>query len=208
MWLPTMPVRKGGSRFRRTASWSVGAPMRAALMLRLGMCGVLAHGIAGADPGSVLGEKLVMGWLESVFVLPGNVRVTAKLDTGAKTSSLHASNVEHFKRSGIEWVRFNFVPDKGAEPIRMERPLIRTAIIKERQAHSSERDVVRLEICKNGKNYETEFTLYDRSNFNYPILLGRSFLQDVALVDASETFLFKAETDPCAKAVVEPSPKS
>jgi len=55
-----------------------------------------------------------------------------------------------------------------------------------------------LAICKNGRVYETEFTLNDRSNFNYPILLGRSFLENVALVDAGETFLFKGDTDSCA----------
>jgi hypothetical protein len=64
-------------------------------------------------------------------------------------------------------------------------------------ARSSKRDVVKLTLCKNGRNYETEFTLVDRSNFNYPLLLGRSFLKDVAIVDASVTFLHKADTDPC-----------
>jgi hypothetical protein len=54
-----------------------------------------------------------------------------------------------------------------------------------------------LSICKNGKEYVTEFTLNDRSNFNYPILLGRSFLAGVALVDSADTFLFKADGDPC-----------
>ena len=181
--------------------------MRSGLIFWVAFSLLPVNALRAASSEGVLGEKIVMGWLESVFVLPDNIRVTAKLDTGAKTSSVHAGNVEHFKRAGVEWVRFNFVPDKGADPIRLERPLVRTAIIKERQAHSSERDVVRLGICKNGKNYETEFTLYDRSNFNYPILLGRSFLQDVALVDASETFLFKADTDPCAQTVTHPSLK-
>jgi hypothetical protein len=71
-------------------------------------------------------------------------------------------------------------------------------VIKERLSRSSTRDVVKLSICKKGRDYETEFTLNDRSNFNYPILLGRSFLADVALVDSSATFLFKAENDACA----------
>ena len=52
-------------------------------------------------------------------------------------------------------------------------------------------------ICKNGKEYPAEFNLVDRSNFNYPVLLGISFLKGVALVDANETFLFKSDLDPC-----------
>lgn len=143
-------------------------------------------------------QKVIMGWLETVFLLPSNVRVVAKLDTGAKTSSVHARSVEHFSQQGQEWVRFRFQPERGDSIITLERPLIRTAVIKERQASSSTRDVVSLTICKNGRTYETEFTLNDRSNFNYSILLGRSFLEDVALVDAGETFLFNGDLDRCA----------
>lgn len=143
-------------------------------------------------------EKVVMGWLETVFLSPSNLPVTAKLDTGAKTSSVHARSVEHFTQQGKEWVRFRFQAERGDATITLERPLVRTAVIKERQSNSSTRDVVMLSVCKNGRVYETEFTLNDRSNFNYPILLGRSFLENVALVDASETFLFKSDNDPCA----------
>ena len=142
-------------------------------------------------------EKLIMGWLETIYLQPGNLKVTAKLDTGAKTSSVHASKIEHFVKSGDPWVRFLFSPDKDSETVKIERPLIRTAIIKERLAGSSKRDVVALTFCKNGKNYETEFTLNDRSNFNYPVLLGRSFLAGIALVDSSSTFNLKGEKDIC-----------
>jgi hypothetical protein len=142
-------------------------------------------------------EKLVMGWLESVYLKPWNLRVTAKLDTGAKTSSLHAGHIDHFTKDGQEWVRFTLMDSDDKKPLVVERPLVRTAYVKERMARSSKRDVVKLTVCKNGRDYETEFTLVDRSNFNYPLLLGRSFLQDVALVDAAETFIYKADNDPC-----------
>ena len=143
-------------------------------------------------------SKVIMGWLESVFIKPYGIRVTAKLDTGAKTSSVHASQIEHFSRDGKEWVRFSFSQEEGKKHVLIERPLVRTAVIKERQSKSSTRDVVMLTVCKNGKDYETEFTLNDRSNFNYPILLGRSFLENLVLVDSSETFLFKSESDACS----------
>lgn len=144
-------------------------------------------------------EKLIMGWLETVFLQPIHIHTTAKLDTGAKTSSVHAGKIEHFEKDGVPWVRFEFMASKGKAPIYIERPLVRKAVIKERLSRSSTRDVVLLTICKNGKEYETEFTLNDRSNFNYPILLGRSFLSGVALVDSSETFVFKADDDACGR---------
>jgi hypothetical protein len=144
-------------------------------------------------------SKVIMGWLESIFLRPWNIRLTAKLDTGANTSSLHAEKIEEFNRDGKEWVRFVVTDrDKVHEPIQVERPLVRTAMIKERRKSSSERLVVEMTLCKSGKEYQTEFTLEDRSNFNYPVLLGRSFLKEIALVDAGSTFLFKADGDACA----------
>lgn len=149
-------------------------------------------------------EKLIMGWLESIFLRPWNLRVTAKLDTGAKTSSLHADHISHFTKEGEEWVRFT-LDNEEKSPVVVERPLVRTAYIKEHDSRSSKRDVVTMKLCKNGKEYETEFTLGDRSNFNYPVLLGRNFLQEVAIVDAAHTFLYKAENDPCTLPPSSPS---
>lgn len=144
-------------------------------------------------------EKVVMGWLESVYLKPWNTRLTAKLDTGAQTSSLHSDRIERFSREGEPWVRFTVrdLDDDHEKPIVIERPLVRTAYIKSHQREVSKRDVVTLTVCKNGRDYTSEFNLVDRSKFNYPVLLGRSFLKDVALVDASSTFLFRGEDDPC-----------
>lgn len=144
-------------------------------------------------------EKAIMGWLESIYLKPWNKRLTAKLDTGAKTSSLHAKKIERFSKGGEAWVRFTLDDLEGDQDqaIVVERPLVRTAYIKSHQREVSKRDVVILTVCKNGKDHPVEFNLVDRSKFNYPVLLGRSFLKDVALVDAGATFLHKADTDPC-----------
>jgi hypothetical protein len=146
-------------------------------------------------------QKTIMGWLESIFVKPWNRRLTAKLDTGAKTSSLHADRIEHFSKNGEEWVRFSLgdTEDSDLPLISVEKPLVRTVNIKCKgdDCQPSKRDVVLMTICKNGKTYEAEFNLVDRSNFNYPVLLGRSFLKEMALVDPDQTFLFKADQDPC-----------
>lgn len=166
----------------------------------LGATTALAAGAKEEPKPGTVKEKVVMGWLESIFIKPWNRRLTAKLDTGAKTSSLHADKIEHFSKGGESWVRFSLVniEDLRQEPILVEKPLVRTAYIKSHQRRASKRDVITMTICKNGKDYEAEFNLVDRSNFNYPVLLGRSFLKDVALVDPSATFLFKADDDACA----------
>lgn len=157
--------------------------------------------MACAAETSLIKEKVIMGWLESIYIKPWNRRLTAKLDTGAKTSSLHADKIEHFNKDGDLWVRFSLADtdDQKQGAVIVERPLVRTVNIKSHQSQASIRDVVKLTVCKNGKDYESEFNLVDRSNFNYPVLLGRNFLQEVALVDASATFLFKSDEDACVK---------
>lgn len=155
--------------------------------------------LPAVEPRAAVSERVIMGWLETFFLEPDHIRFTAKLDTGAKTSSVHADHIENFSKGGVPWVRFDFAANKDDAPIKIEKPLVRTAVIKERLSRSSTRGVVKLNICKDGRNYETEFTLNDRSNFNYPILLGRSFLADVALVDSSATFLHKGDVEACSQ---------
>lgn len=156
---------------------------------------------ATAKQNTTAGLRPVMGWLETVFLEPWHRRVTAKLDSGAKTSSLHADNVEHFTRNSRPWVRFSLVDIESRQlpTVVVERELVRTALIKSHQNESSKRDVVMMTVCKNGRDYEEEFNLVDRSNFNYPVLLGRSFLKDLALVDANATFVFSGDADSCAQ---------
>jgi hypothetical protein len=160
-----------------------------------------AAGVGSTGASAPGKERIVFGWLESIFIKPWNMRLTAKLDTGAKTSSLHTEKTERFTKGGQTWVRFQLTGSrrKHRSSVVVERPLVRTVYIKDRLSPSSRRDVITLAFCKNGKDYETEFTLVDRSNFNYPVLLGRNFLKDVALVDANATFLIKARSDPCTK---------
>jgi hypothetical protein len=171
-------------------------PIAVILMAVLGLSG--ASQCSGAvDSVGTAGHIVIMGWLESIHVQPWGVRLTAKLDTGAKTSSLHASRVEHFRKGDTNWVRFELYDQEAGKKIMVERPLTRTAYIKERKAGVSPRDVVMMQLCKNGRTYDTEITLVDRSNFNYPLLLGRSFLEGVAYVDSGATFLYPGDRDTC-----------
>jgi hypothetical protein len=136
----------------------------------------------------------VLGWLEWAYLQPGSVRVKAKLDTGARTSSIHAINIEPFKINDEDWVRFTF-PDLiykkngSVKAIEVEKPIIRETKIKEHIGESVSRYVVEIEFCLGGENYLTPVTLSDRSSFNYPLLLGRMTLKGNFLVDADKIFL-------------------
>lgn len=145
-------------------------------------------------------ERVIYGWVEWVQVEPSMIPAKAKLDTGAKTSSLHAKNIEWFEKDGKDWVRFHFSPNTKLSGKRMaegktknfvtiEAPVYRSTLIKQHKRPSAERPVILHKFMLDGREYEAEFTLTDRSRFIYPVLLGRRFLEHTALVDPAHTYL-------------------
>tara|TARA_R110002049_G_scaffold182041_2_gene349607 strand:- start:33674 stop:34228 length:555 start_codon:yes stop_codon:yes gene_type:complete len=135
---------------------------------------------------------VIAGWVEKVRIENQKYDIKAKLDTGAKTSSIYAINVEPFKKNGKRWARFTLVltDSKGKEhKLDLERPRSRKANIKNHDGNHDTRYVVDLNICFNGRKFVTEFTLADRSEYIYGVLLGRQFLKRVAIIDPEKTFL-------------------
>ncbi|MGR9116737.1 MAG: ATP-dependent zinc protease family protein [Gammaproteobacteria bacterium] len=133
-------------------------------------------------------NKITAGWVENIILATGQVRLRAKLDTGAKTSSIHAENIERYEVDGEPWVRFSLPKSflkKATHQPTIETPVVRTVLIKRHNLESMRRLVVKLAFCINAHYYETEFTLANRSNYLYPVLLGRSFLADNIVVDPS-----------------------
>lgn len=132
--------------------------------------------------------KQVVGWVEKVKVYPGGVTVKAKLDTGAKTSSLDCACITPFKRDGKQWLSFSIKNHRG-DIVRLEKPVTRIARIKRHFGKEQVRYVVRLGICLGSVYREADVTLVDRTGFNYYLLVGRNFLKDGFLIDPSRTFL-------------------
>ncbi len=136
---------------------------------------------------------IIMGWVEVMRISPDGPYVKAKLDTGALTSSLHARDMEYFKKDGQKMIRFlvDVTCVRTGEKVAttFERPLKRNVRIRQHQRQSMRRPVVTLDFCIGGRIHSTQFSLTDRSNFNYPVLLGRRFLKDGILVDSGQTCL-------------------
>lgn len=145
------------------------------------------------SPAAVRSPKMILGWLETTQLMTSGMRIKTKLDVGAKTSSMQATNIEHFEKDGKPWIRFDFtdsdVDTEKEQTLRLEGPLVREVVIKRHGAANVTRPVVTQEFCLYNQIYRAEFSLADRGKFNYAILLGRSFLSQVALIDPSETFL-------------------
>ena len=143
------------------------------------------------DPG-----KVIAGWIEKISLADPLLILKAKLDTGANTSSIHAINVEPFEKDDERWVRFDLlltdVNDKQ-RTIHMETPKSRRVRIKNNDGNHDRRAVVELEICFDGRKHVTEFTLANRAEYIYDVLLGREFLKGIAVVDPEHTFLTQAD---------------
>lgn len=118
------------------------------------------------------------------------LRLLARIDTGAKTSSLDATNIELFERlfeSNTEtWVRFTVEDPANKETVEIESKLVRTARIKKHGAESERRHIIKLWTQLGKVNKCVEFSLTDRSNFKYPVLIGRNFLNGEFVVDVSK----------------------
>ena len=138
---------------------------------------------------AVAGEPDIFGWAEPVILEETGYRLEAKLDTGADTSSLDAVDIRRYRRKGVSYVRFTVEDHDEGETMRLERPLLRRVRIKQHDGDSQRRSVVSLTVCLGGYRREVEFSLIDRSQFDYPVLLGRSALDGIAIVDPSVTGL-------------------
>lgn len=142
-------------------------------------------------------QRMILGYVERVWFEAGTVSVKAKLDTGAKTSSLDARNIEYFERKGKKWVRFDLATRESDRPFhRIERPVKRYVRIKRHKTENQRRAVVVMKFCVGGMPLRGEFNLINRERFIYPVLLGRQALKKVALVDAGAAFLGGRECAP------------
>ncbi len=147
--------------------------------------------------------RLIAGWVEHVYIEPWGYKLKAKLDTGAQTSSMSAREIEYFLKpgktgKGAEWVRFDLHLDETEDApavLTVEQPVVREAKIRQHGRVTAVRPVVKMPICFNGEHHDVEFTLTPREGFVYPILLGRTFLSRVALIDPNHTFVVAAECE-------------
>ena len=131
-------------------------------------------------------EPRVMGWIEAVTILPQNLTLSAKLDTGAKTSSLDVRRFTEFRRDGRPWVRFD-VSDRNGGKATFELPVVRVARIRRSESVTTSRPVVMMPLCLGGIYQSVEVNLANRSNLRHPMLIGRSAMTDKVIVDPSRT---------------------
>ncbi|WP_051676899.1 ATP-dependent zinc protease family protein [Maridesulfovibrio frigidus] len=129
-------------------------------------------------------DMLIIGQKEYVFIDEAKMKLAARIDTGATTSSVSATKIQRYERDGKKWVRFTMTSPAG-QSVQIERPLKRVASIKRHGMPDQERPVVELHVILGSINTKSEFTLTDRSKFEFPVLIGRTFLGGRAVVDVT-----------------------
>ncbi len=137
---------------------------------------------------TVRAESKVAGWIENAWLNGAELVLKAKLDTGAKSSSINAPHYETFKRDSQQWVRFQITNSAG-QSLDIESRIVRVARIRRSGVKTAERPVITLPLCVAGQRAEAEFTLADRSGMNYQMLIGRTFMANRILVDSSRTYV-------------------
>ena len=114
-----------------------------------------------------------------------------RVDTGARTSSMHASNVEVFDKDGERWVRFDFEEYKS-----LEAKLWKEKFVRSSNGKKQSRCFIKTKIkFANGKKYPVTVSLTDRSKMKFPVLLGRRLLAGRFLVDVSKMFVLGADEE-------------
>jgi hypothetical protein len=133
----------------------------------------------------------VIGWREWV-ALPdlGISKIKVKVDSGARSSSLHAFDLNTFERDGVQWVRFQVHPLQRS---REKNTTVEAMILEFRSVRSSSgiakmRPVIVTEIELLGKRWPVELTLASRDNMGFRMLLGREAFRGRFLVDAGKSY--------------------
>ena len=135
---------------------------------------------------------LMLGWREWVS-LPelGLTRIKATVDTGARTSALHAFELDTYEERGVTRVRFKMHPRQYRDDIEVTctAPVIDRRVVTDSGGHSEERYVIETPVRIADREWRIEMTLTARDNMRFRLLLGRSAMRDLVLVTPSRSYL-------------------
>jgi len=139
-----------------------------------------------------MSDLLTVGWREWL-ALPelGVSRIKAKVDTGARTSALHAFNVRPFMEGGVQRVEFNVHPRQRNNDTKMTcvADVADQRTVKDSGGHKEDRWVISTLLVIGPHSWPIEITLTNRDNMKFRMLLGRTALKNRALVNSSRSYL-------------------
>ena len=141
---------------------------------------------AGSDDGPV-----VVGWREWVALPQAGVDwVKAKIDTGARSSSIHAFDLEAYDVDGQEWVRFSIHPwQRSDEDVaELSLPVLDRREVRSSNGQTEQRYAVALDVTLAGRTITTVMTLSNRDEMGFRMLIGREAIERGFLVDSARSY--------------------
>jgi len=137
---------------------------------------------------------ITVGWREWI-ALPdiGIDHIKAKIDTGARTSCLHAFSQERFTQAGAPWIRFGMHPLQRGTDIEVfcEAEIVDERMVSDSGGHRELRPIIRSTIDLGVVQFLGEFSLTNRDSMRFRVLLGRTAMAKRLIVDPSKSFLLK-----------------
>ena len=138
--------------------------------------------------GYINNGKINVGWREWItFPEYNNFKLKAKIDSGARISSLHATHLNEFVKNGEKWIRFRVYQSNSF--IYVKRPILRFSIIKNSFGELQKRPLVLMKISLGKNSWETDISLTKRSKMIYPMLIGRNTLKKKHLIHPKRSFV-------------------
>jgi hypothetical protein len=137
-------------------------------------------------------QRKPLGWREWIGFPGLNIhKIKAKIDTGARTSALHAFMVEPFSRDSQPWVRFAIHPIQGDTEtvVECEAPVKDRRIVRDSGGHDEMRYVIDTIIAIGDDQMRSEVTLTDRDTMVFRVLLGRTALRKKYVVYPGKSYL-------------------
>ena len=140
-------------------------------------------------------EKIIIGWREYVDLPEWGIHnIRTKIDTGARTSSLHVDQVKHLENGSIKFSVV--VSEKG--PVRRKwvvARIIKKGKVKSSTGHKTHRWYVKTRLKIGQYDHEITLNLTDRVGMNFRMLLGRTAIEDIFLVDVDRSFLISQKNN-------------
>lgn len=133
-----------------------------------------------------------IGWREWIsFPEWGINNIKVKVDTGAKTSSIHAIELEYFMQDSKQWVRFSINPWQmtSADKIQISAPVNSFKEVKSSSGCIEKRPVVKTAISVSGIRIHVDLTLTNRSDMGFRMLLGRDAMKKHFLIIPGKSYL-------------------
>ena len=137
-------------------------------------------------------DKAALGWREWIgFPELGIKQIKAKVDTGARTSCLHAYFVEPFERDGEKWVKFGIHPQQRdtSEEVICEARVRDQRTVRDSGGHEELRYVIETLVTIGAHRLRTEVTLTDRDSMKFRVLLGRAAIRGHYVVDSARSYI-------------------